>query len=393
MDVVVDRIRPVLIAVGVALLGVTLVEMYVWWVVYSYVDLSFAAGLVISVPANCFLVGVGWWLPRTGIDEHRYRSLAVSTVVGTAILGTFSTITGVTFFPDIVWAQVSSIRWGLSVGAGIGLLVGVLNARTVEQVLDAERASIRAEEAGHQREFLEYMNALLRHEVLNTANVIEGYAELLTDEVDAESEDEVAEFTEVIRRQTGELTTVIEDARLLTAIADDATTFEAVDLRGVLETELRNARDRQTPAGATNVEFRMNAPDEVYVWGDHLLRRVFSNLLANAVVHNDSDPIRVSIDVSTSPDRVTVDVRDNGPGVPAEAHGGLFDLTVRRDSNHGLGLTIVARLVERYGGDVEVAATGPEGTTISVSLPRASGPPEAEPSSPTEPREDVVHAP
>ncbi|WP_277555518.1 sensor histidine kinase [Halobaculum limi] len=367
------RLPTALVAAGVCFLAFTAVELYVWGVVFSYVDISLIAGLVFSIPANALLIGVGWYLPRVGISDDRYHGIAAWTLGGTVFLGLFSVITGVTFFPELLWAQLSSVRWGVSVGAGAGLLVGVLNARGIERAVTAERADVRAAEAKRNQEFLEYMNALLRHEVLNTANVIEGYAELLATDADRDSDPDVEQFVEVIRRQTDELTTVIEDARLLTQIDTEQETFESVDLNAVLEEELRNTHDRHGSTDST-LETTLDSTEDVCVRGDYLLRRVFSNILMNAVEHNDSDRKRVDVRITTESDRVTASIRDNGPGIPTEDRAGIFDTAVTKGVSHGLGLTIVARLVDRYGGDVEVAETGPEGTTVTVTLPRSTAP-------------------
>lgn len=386
------RLRVTLVAGGVCLLAFTAVEMYVWGVVYSYVDLSLIAGLFFSLPANGLLVGVGWYLPRLDISDDRYRGIAVWTLGGTVLLGLFSVITGVTFFPEVVWAQLSSIRWGVSVGASAGLLVGLVNARGIERAVAAERAEIRAAEAKRNEEFLEYMNALLRHEVLNTANVIEGYAELLATHADRDTDADVDQFVDVISRQTTELTTVIEDARLLTQIDTESSTFGSVDLQAVVETELRNVRDRHGATDST-VETTLDSSDAVCVRGDYLLRRVFSNLLANAVEHNDSDHKQVDVTIAAEGDQVTTYIQDNGPGIPADARDDLFDTRVTSGVSHGLGLTIVSRLVDRYGGDVEVTETGPEGTTVSVSLPRSQTPATVDVSSATGPADRSIAGP
>lgn len=49
----------------------------------------------------------------------------------------------------------------------------------------------------------------------------------------------------------------------------------------------------------------------------------------------------------------------------------MFDPDIRNRANHGLGLTIVARLVDRYGGEVDLVETGPEGTVFAVMLSSA----------------------
>lgn len=377
-------VRAALVGLGTILIGLTLFEMYLWWVVRSFVEISFIAGVLMSLPAAGLLVAGGYWLPRTIVSERYYPRIGTWTLAGTVLLGGFSVITGVAFFPELFWAQVGSARWGVSVGGGLGFFVGFLNVRSIEQRLAAERASIRAEEAEDQQELLEYLNALLRHEVLNTAAVIGGHADLIESRLDEEADHR--EYAGVIQRQTEELTSVIDDVRLLIEASDENTSLQPVDIGSILEDELRDIRDRHE-----GVDTEFDAPPEVRVMADVLVGRLFSNLFENAVKHNDGGPKRVSVTVTPASETVTVEIEDNGPGIPEGEREGLFDPTVKRSANHGLGLTIVARLADRYDGTVELVETGAEGTAFTVTLPAAQSaspehPEELEGSTPTPPR-------
>lgn len=356
-----SRTQWALIGLGGVLIGVTVFEMYLWWVVRSFIEISFIAGILMSLPAAGLLVVGGYWLPRSSVTERYYPHLLAWTFAGAVVFGGFSTITGVTFFPDMPWAQVGSVRWGVSVGSGSGFLIGFLIARGVERRVEAERVAIRAEEAEDKQEILEYLNALLRHEVLNTVNVINGHATLLESTLDESTAQR--EYTEVIKRQTEEVSSVISDVQFLLEANEEELDLEPVDIRPVLENELRNVRDRNDA-----VETELDAPPEIRVMADHLVRRVFSNLLRNAVKHNDSEQKRVSVRVTETDETVTVEIEDNGPGIPDEEQEGIFDPEIKKRANHGLGLTIVARLTERYGGDVALVETGPDGTVFAVTL-------------------------
>jgi signal transduction histidine kinase len=76
--------------------------------------------------------------------------------------------------------------------------------------------------------------------------------------------------------------------------------------------------------------------------------------------------------VETSPSTVTVQVADNGPGIPDHDRAALFTPDLERQ--HRFGLYLVKTLVNYYDGEVEVAETGPTGTVMRVELPRAEPP-------------------
>ncbi len=73
--------------------------------------------------------------------------------------------------------------------------------------------------------------------------------------------------------------------------------------------------------------------------------------------------------VDEQPETVTVTVADDGPGIPDKERERLFE---RKSTNHGLGLYLSRILANRYGGTVDLADTGPDGSVFVVALPRAS---------------------
>lgn len=113
------------------------------------------------------------------------------------------------------------------------------------------------------------------------------------------------------------------------------------------------------------------------------MERIITNLVDNARRFAAS---RVDVAVWATTRTATVEVGDDGPGVPPEERGRIFERFVRldeaRDREHGgfgLGLAIVADLCHAYGGTIEVRDGGP-GAVFSVRLPvaegsRISGPP------------------
>lgn len=357
------RVRGVFVFLGTLSIIVTLLEMFQWWVLRSFFDISFFAGILMSLPSAIILLYSGYRLPRLGISESYYGYIFWGSITGFFVLGGFSVITGLTFFPNSIWAQIGSIRWGASVGAGTGWLIGYLYARGIEQNVAAERKAIRAEEAQNQQEILEYLNALLRHEVLNTSNIISGHASLIASQLE---DKDILKHSEVIKGQAEELASVTEDVKFLLQASGEGPDLEPVDLRSMLDAEMQNTLERYE-----DVEITLDAPTEVHVMADPIVRRLFSNLIRNAIEHNNSELKRVSISIKQGDGTVTVEIADNGPGILEEDREQLFDPKVKRTNSHGLGLTIVARLVHRYDGDIELTETGSDGSVFTVRLPSA----------------------
>ncbi|MFB6268919.1 MAG: sensor histidine kinase [Halobacterium sp.] len=327
---------------------------------------EFYVGVLTVAPFVAGTAYAGYWLADSDIEERLHRRVWWWTVAG-AGASTLLNFALMAVMPVDSWLlAVSWLRWGVGVGAGIGVGVGVTEARAIQKALEAERSAVRAEHLEVQRDLLDYLNSLLRHEVLNASNVISGYAALLADEHDEGTPGR--EYSETIRRKSDDITTVIEDVRVLLQAADGRSSLEPVDVADVVRTEAAKLTDLDE-----DVVVDVDAPETVEVPADALLARVFGNLLANAVVHNDSDTPRVSVTVDADDESVVVDVADNGPGIPDADAESLFERPSQRTADHGLGLYLVRKLVHHYGGRVELRETGPSGSVFRVELPREPG--------------------
>ncbi|MGW7608331.1 sensor histidine kinase [Streptomyces sp. NPDC054766] len=120
------------------------------------------------------------------------------------------------------------------------------------------------------------------------------------------------------------------------------------------------------------------AEEPVTVTGDaHRLQQVLANLLANARVHTPVGT-RVTVSLEEVGAEAVLKVHDDGPGVPEDVRPGVFERFTRADrrradgagSGAGLGLSIVAAVVEAHDGTVALESR-PGATTFTVRLPEA----------------------
>jgi signal transduction histidine kinase len=103
------------------------------------------------------------------------------------------------------------------------------------------------------------------------------------------------------------------------------------------------------------------------------VEEVWVNYLSNGIKYG-GEPPHLSLGATNQPDgTVRFWIKDNGPGIAPEDQARLFipfsQLNQTRANGHGLGLSIVRRIVERLNGEVGVASHVGEGSVFAFSLP------------------------
>jgi two-component system sensor histidine kinase PilS (NtrC family) len=216
--------------------------------------------------------------------------------------------------------------------------------------------------------------ASLAHEIKNPLASIRSSVEQLA-RTAAPGEDEQVLGRLVLResdRLSRLLTEFLEFARVRVIVP------RPVDLRHVADSAAEVAQ--RHPAAAAGVRIRVSGTCAPVDGDEDLLHRLAVNLILNAVQAGGGD-VHIDVEVAEARpqdlvgaaglDRATVlRVRDDGPGIPEEVRGRLFQPFVSgRPGGTGLGLAIVQRTVEAHRGLIHVDSTPGRGTTFTILLP------------------------
>jgi len=208
------------------------------------------------------------------------------------------------------------------------------------------------------------------HEVNNPLSSISAFAQLLLRDDDLSPAHR--ESIEVIRAETTRASQVVKD--LLTFARRSDPQREPLDLNGVVA---RTLRLRQYQLAEASVRVRQElAPDLPPVLGDaRQLQQVCLNLVTNAVhAMEPQGSGALTLRTSHDEDGVVLEVSDTGPGISAGARPHVFEpffTTKGEGEGTGLGLSVSYGIVKAHGGTIEVADTGPDGTTFRVRIPAA----------------------
>jgi signal transduction histidine kinase len=178
---------------------------------------------------------------------------------------------------------------------------------------------------------------------------------------DAERQRAVADIDDMIR--------LLDDALLSTRAGAGGLSQEMVELAALVAVEVN---DRHAQGAAVDLVTDERARD-VVVLGDRLaLRRVFANIIDNALAYGHAAHVRTALKDGA----VVVSIGDEGPGIPADQRQTVLEPFHRLEKSRnratggaGLGLAVVRSLVEAHGGTIEIGAAPGGGTRVSVTLP------------------------
>jgi signal transduction histidine kinase len=220
----------------------------------------------------------------------------------------------------------------------------------------------------------DFVTMLLAHDISNYNQTSRGYLEMLLDEQMGPVAEEQGRALTICLRQSYRIQSLIESVRLLYDLDAARPVFEVMDLDAAIRETIdavqgmfsdRDIRVRFAPSGRETV-------------ADSNLGVIFKHLLTNAVRHSNAEVVEIDIDISKTTDDPRAPwrilVRDNGEGVPPARQPELFArLETRSIHGTGLGLSMVRRLAERYGGKVWLAASHEgQGAIFGLELPAAA---------------------
>ena len=230
--------------------------------------------------------------------------------------------------------------------------------------------------------------AMLGHELRNPLAPISAGAQLL--EKLPPGDPRVKRTSEVITRQVGQMTKIVNDLLDVSRVTRGLITLERrpLDLAEVVGAASEQARPLIESRGHVLKTFLPIEP--VRVIGDTArLVQVLGNLLTNAAKYTPNGG-RLEVRVAADGADALLQVSDNGMGITPELMPEIFDLFTqgsrgvdRGQGGLGLGLALVKSLVELHGGSVRADSAGTDrGATLSVRLPRLNAPASAVPSHP-----------
>lgn len=153
--------------------------------------------------------------------------------------------------------------------------------------------------------------------------------------------------------------------------------FENTGMKEVVDEVVNSMRLQFEKANAV---VTVNTHGNVFLQADrlHLLSVVY-NLLDNAIKYSAEKPV-ISINIHDAGSTVQLTVTDNGPGIPAEYRGRVFEKFFRVPSGdthnakgYGLGLSYVSHIIQQHHGTIQLVCEEGKGCSFIITLPKQHG--------------------
>jgi len=307
------------------------------------------AGVLSGIVPSLAFASSRCWLPRTQLSDEQIWRVAAWGGLGIAVLTAvdMGIILVHMFAQPIVDVGVVSLMGHVGLGGVGGVIVG-----------SAWELNVNARNL-HERNTV--MNRILRHNLRNDINVIQGSTKLIQ-----EGKGNPVKHAERISAKVDELMKVSEQVRRIQETSDpDRLSGNRVDAVDVLEDRLKLLR--RTHPG---VRINSSVPPEAWVYADNLLDAILDNVMENAIEHND-DQVVISVEVERDEvvGTVKIIITDNGPGIPDSEIEVLNEgRETQLQHSTGTGLWLVKWYVEQNNGTLRIKSMD-NGSQVELELP------------------------
>lgn len=208
---------------------------------------------------------------------------------------------------------------------------------------------------------LKIIGTVLRHNLNNEMNVIQGNAELISEETTGE----VASWAKQIITTGDDLLKTVNKERRITDLLADPPSSTTIDLAESLDTLVSKIADSHPAAN-----FSLNAPATCEVTAPPELVQGIQELIGNALEHSDREHPTVEVSLERQDGMVSVTVADDGPGIPEMEQKVLTGEEDIEPLYHGsgMGLWFVNLVVRRSDGVLKFAENEPRGSVVEIDL-------------------------
>jgi len=217
---------------------------------------------------------------------------------------------------------------------------------------------------------LEAFDHTVAHDLQNPLALVVGFADLLLTQGNDITKEEQARALDLLVQNARRMSSIIQELLMLSSVRKRDVETHPLDMTEIVQ----NALDRLRFL-IQQYKAQINLPDQWAVACGYgpWIEEVWENFISNALKYGGTPP-EIELGSTVLADgRIKFWIRDNGQGLSAEKQQMLFmpftKLSEVRVTGHGLGLSIVCRIIEKLGGEVGVESQVGAGSTFNFTLP------------------------
>jgi len=253
-------------------------------------------------------------------------------------------------------------------GKEIGLVLIFQDLTEFRQMQEQIRRMDRLAVAGE-------LAAGIAHEIKNPLASLSGSIQMLKDDLEFEPTEQ--RLMDITMREAERINGLVNEFLMFSR--PEKTVDQSVEVNEVISDTLEMLKN--SPELSRPIRIDKNFADNLWVYIDsQRLQQVIWNLVLNAVQEMKNSgrlsigtAIRTELGSGNSQEKLAeISISDTGPGILLENQGKVFDpFFTTKEQGTGLGLTIVHRIVENYGGKIYLESDGRSGTTFRLHFPLA----------------------
>lgn len=247
----------------------------------------------------------------------------------------------------------------------------VVNCRdiTERKEIELEREWLICELEENNAE-LESFTYSVSHDLRSPLVTIKGFLDLLTEDIQNDSEQSIAEDVAIIQNAASKMQKLLDKLLELSRLGKTRCEYENISLTQIAKDATRLLAGQIEECRA-EIDISEKLPT---IYADRMeMTSLFQNLLDNALKFRlDNKKPEIKIDIVHENDESVIYIKDNGIGIEQQDHQRVFNMFQRLDSNHdgvGAGLALVERIVEINGGKIWIESKGNnKGTTFCFTI-------------------------
>ncbi|MBT3361663.1 MAG: HAMP domain-containing histidine kinase [Rhodospirillales bacterium] len=278
------------------------------------------------------------------------------------------------FLGGFVFLAIGLFKWI----PGVQALSDLVSLRTQDLEEINEKLVIEIEERKQAEKAKQEFTSTVSHELRTPLTSIKGTLGLIQSGTIGPLPDKLQSMIDVAYANSDRLALLIDDILDMEKIQAGKMELhmEPVDVVSLVEEAIEANKGYGDKHGVTFVNANAVMNEKTLVNGDkNRLMQVLSNLMSNAAKFSpDGEQVELSVTQDSSTFRINV--KDNGPGIPEECRGAIFEKFTQVDSSDtrvkggtGLGLSIAKAIVEQHGGAIDYYSETGGGCRFFFNLP------------------------